>query len=111
MSVESIASLNSEITQLKKQVEDAVNQANGFVAQLDAHKQMLSEVIGNYLNTKAGMIMSNRHLHEANAKLSASEKQVESLNQQLTDATAKILELTHKDNVKEIPHAANKIAK
>ena len=48
MSVESIASLNSEITQLKKQVEDAVNQANGFVAQLDAHKQMLSEVIGNY---------------------------------------------------------------
>jgi len=99
MSVESIANLNAEISQLKKQLDDAVNQANGFVSQLDAHKSMLSEVIGNYLNAKAAMIMSNKHLHESNFKLAEAERKVTELS------TPKA------DNVEEIKNASNKVVK
>ena len=87
MTQAAIDSLSAENTNLKKQLENAVNQANGFVAQLDAHKQMLSESIQSSLNLRTTVIMFQRNIQEAQQKNQAAEKQIESLNQQLSDAT------------------------
>lgn len=57
---------------------------NNFNAQLDAHKQALNEYINANLMMKA--------------QLNLLTKQFQELNNQLTEANAKILELTPKEN-------------
>ena len=78
-----LAALAQENTQLKSQLENAINQVNSYVAQLDAHKQMLSESIQSSLSLRATLIVF--------------QKNIQDLNKQLADANAKIAELTPKE--------------
>ena len=73
MSEQALAAITQENQSLKKQLEGAVNQANGFVAQLDAHKGMLSESITGSLNLRTQCIMMNKTIQELSGKVQELE--------------------------------------
>lgn len=75
---------------LQAQLDQAVSQGNGLVAQLDAHKQMLSEVIGSGLNLRATLLLVQKNNEELSAKIGELNKTIEGLNQELADAKAKL---------------------
>ena len=87
MSQEVVDKLTNENAQLKKSLEVAVAQANDFVLQLDAHKQMLSEAIQSALTLRTNFLKCQRQFQDLSGKFQSSEKA-------LADANAKIAELS-----------------
>lgn len=88
-----IEALQQENNTLKQQMAANSQGVQGLLAQLDAHKQSLNEALNVGLNLRTNLIMFQKQNEQLVAKIQEQEKQINSLNQQLTDATAKIASL------------------
>lgn len=75
--------MSEENSMLKQQLD-------GVSAQLEAHKQLLTEQLNAALMFRSNIILFQKHIQELNEKLKTSEAQVVSLNQQLAEANAKL---------------------
>ena len=80
---DTVESLSQEVTRLKQQNDQAVSQANGFVVQLDAHKQMLSESIQSCLNLRTQNLMFQKQLQEFSSKIQELQRLLDAANQKL----------------------------
>ena len=60
-----VETLTTENTNLKAQLENAINQANAYCAEIDAVKGMLSDTIQSYINLSKTNIL----LRQTNEKL------------------------------------------
>lgn len=85
-----MSDLVTENANLKGEVEQLKQNANGLATQLHAHKQTIDELMQSLLNFRTNLMLVQKANQELNSKLQTAEKQVASLNQQLTDATAKL---------------------
>lgn len=88
-----VENLNKEIEELKKQSAQNAQGVEGLIAQLDAHKQSLNEALNVGLNLRTNFILVQNQAKKFANELNEANKQIASLNQQLTDATAKIAAL------------------
>jgi predicted RNase H-like nuclease (RuvC/YqgF family) len=109
MSEPTIASLTAENAELKKQIENATANHSGLLAQVDAHKGMLSESIQSSLNLRTNLIMFQKKIQELSGVIQEKDKLINGLNQQLTDATAKIASYEDTKSA-EVPPKENKDA-
>lgn len=70
-----IETLQKEIETLKQQAINNSQGVNGLLAQLDAHKNMLSESITSVLHLRTNLILfekSNKEIAERNSELKKS---------------------------------------
>jgi uncharacterized protein YlxW (UPF0749 family) len=82
--------LQKENADLKNQVQQGKAGVDGLLAQLDATKQMYNEGMNQQLQLRTSNIMLQKAAQELQAKVNEFQKQVDSLNQQLVDATANL---------------------
>lgn len=78
--------LKTENETLKNQAAQSAQGVQALLAQIDAHKQMLNEATQGSANVRTHLILFQKANQELNAK-------IEALTKQLSDATARIVEL------------------
>lgn len=81
---------------MSEQLQNELNQhkqaVDGLLAQLDATKAMFNDTMNSNLQLRTNQIMLQKECQKLNTQLADKDKQIESLNQQLNDATAKLAE-------------------
>lgn len=85
--------LQNTIDSLNKQLAETNQGVQGLLAQLDAHKGMLSESIANNLQLRTNLVLFQKQNKDLNDNGLALRKQIEGLDQQLSDASKRIAEL------------------
>ncbi len=85
--------LRKENENLRAQVQQAGNVSSGLSAQLDAHKQTLNDSMAGLLHLRTQLILAERQIQSANAKVAEEQKKLTGVNLQLMDATKRIAEL------------------
>ena len=88
-----IDELQKENVNLKTQMQKNGEGTTLLQAQLDAHKGMLNENLNASLNLRTQLALLSKQANDLNATNETLKRQVESLNQQLSDATKKIADL------------------
>lgn len=90
MSDEILNKLTNENAQLASQIEQTNNNMQGFFAQLEAHKVMISENINALLQFKTNTIMMQKHIQTLDARIVGHEQTIARLNKELLEANDKI---------------------
>ena len=85
--------LKAENEQLKAQALQNSQGVQSLLAQLDAHKQQMNESITAGLQLRSNLFLFQKAHKEQADHIATLNKQIESLNQQLGDATKRIAEL------------------
>jgi prefoldin subunit 5 len=88
--IDELTKANQELTQ---QVSNHSQGADALMSQLDAHKGMLNESLTASLNLKAHSLLLEKQHKRLTDIIQGLNKQIESLNQQLDDATKRIADL------------------
>ena len=82
--------LKSENENLKQQLSNNTQGINSLVAQLEAHKQSLNDSLNLGLQLRTNLIMFQKANKELTDSLATQKQQIDSLSQQLEDATNRI---------------------
>ena len=82
--------------QLETQQTNGQAQVDNLLNQVQANKGMLDDTIALALNLRTNLHAFQNALQKAQQENEASKKQIVSLNQQLSDATVKIAEMSVK---------------
>jgi phage shock protein A len=78
-------SLKQENNSLKQQLENAVNTANNFVSQLDAHKGALSEQIQQNLNLRTQVIILSQKIKQYDDQVKAYKEKENAADKKLIE--------------------------
>jgi chromosome segregation ATPase len=93
MSQEIIDAFKQEIDGLKRSLDNYKQAIDGLSAQLEASKQMYNETVNQLYQAKTSHVGQSKLTNDYATKAQAHEQTIASLNQQLSDATAKIATL------------------
>ena len=87
-----IDQLQAENVKLNGQIQNMREASESLIAQADASKLMLQESINSCLASRTENSMLSKKVNALTTDLEKQKKQIESLNHQLSDATAKLTE-------------------
>jgi len=96
---EQLNALQVENANLKKKAENNSRGVEGLLAQIDAHKGLIHENLGQNLQLRTNIILFQK---EQKALVS----KIEDLNKKLSDALTKIAQLEKPVDLKEQPDSA-----
>lgn len=89
--------MSAEQIQKDREMNQKELELNSLRAAVDAHKGMINEQLQNSLHLRTNLVLFQKELqritNEKNASEATLKAQIQSLDQQLADATARIAEL------------------
>lgn len=106
---DTIESLNKRIIDLQNQVNGHLQATKRQVFEMDAVKAMYNESLSKQIEIRSTLNAHVARVNEDDVKLKDKDKQIASLNQQLSDATKRLADLAPKD-LKQDPNQKAKVA-
>lgn len=83
--------LTVENLKLQQQIDSNKVSINGFLAQLDAHKGLINDIMPHNLQLRTNVILLQKQAQEYHDKIIALEKTIENLTQKLAEKTLPVV--------------------
>ena len=83
----------TQVAKLEKQLQNQSNGMQQLIAQLEAYKASLNESLNTSIQLRTHLFLLQKQIKDDELKKQNMQKQIDSINQQLNDATKRIAEL------------------